>query len=64
MPGNPGRPGKRPRFPPAPAICFIIPWTILNCLSRALTSWVVVPLPLAMRSRRDPLMIVKIGRAS
>src|SRR5207237_3780142 len=43
MPGMPGgRPGKRGRFPPAPAICFIIPWTILNCLRRAFTSGVVV----------------------
>src|SRR5437764_3868560 len=46
IPGMPGgRPGKRGRLPPAPDICFIIPWTILNCFRRAFTSWVVVPLP-------------------
>src|SRR5207244_11570533 len=38
---TPGSPGKRGRLPPAPVICFIIPWTILNCLRRAFTSWVV-----------------------
>ena len=34
----------------------IICCTILNCLSRPFTSWVVTPLPCAMRIRREPLM--------
>ena len=37
-------------------MAFIICWTCLNCFSMALTSGVVVPLPFAIRTRREPLI--------
>ena len=62
----PGGSPMRLLFPPLPVfvIDFTICETILNCFSSALTSWVVVPLPWAMRSRRDPLMIDGSRRSS
>src|SRR5205085_2826031 len=54
-----------PRSPlgPLPSI-FIIFWTSLNCFSSWLTSVVVIPLPLAIRRRREPLMICGSRRSS
>ena len=59
MPGGSCMPPRRPFLPFFPGLVIerIICCTILNCLSSALTCAVVVPLPAAMRARRDPLIV-------
>ena len=48
---------------PERVIDFTIWFTALNCLSSAFTCWVLVPLPVAMRIRREPLMIPGFSRS-
>ena len=43
---------------------FIICCTVLNCLSSALTSAGVTPLPSAMRTRREPLITDGFSRSA
>jgi len=57
MPGIGGIPGT-----PPPSICRIIFWPSWNRTTRLFTSPTVVPEPLAMRARRDPLRIFGFRR--
>ena len=55
---------RPPRSRTGPAICFIILRASKNRLTRSLTSLTATPEPLAMRSRRDPLMIFGSARSA
>ena len=62
LPGMPGHAGRPP--PPPRASCFIIFCASVNRSSSPLTSDTVTPEPLAMRSRREPLICLEWVRSN
>ncbi len=57
-------PAGMPGMPPPLPIWRIILRVSMKRLTRPLTSWTVVPDPLAMRARREPLRISGLARSA